>query len=56
MTVHAAVFLQVVVGKRFLVPVLNAPLFDLQFVPYFIVGFYQAIGDVWIYAVGSNGP
>ena len=48
MTVHTAVFLQIVVGENLLLPILYAALLNLYHVPYFVIGFYQSVGEISI--------
>ena len=45
MAVHAAVFLQAVVGEHGLVEVFNAALLQLDVVPNLVVGFDEAVGE-----------
>lgn len=46
MTVHAAVLLQIVVGEYLLLPVLDAALLNLDFIPYLVIGLYESVGEV----------
>ena len=56
MTVHTAVFLQIVVGENFLLPILYAALLNLYLVPYFVIGFYQSVGEISIQTVAHYLP
>ena len=56
MAVHAAVLLQIVVGQRILVEVLNAALFYLQSVPYRVAWLYQSVGKIAVDAVAHHIP
>ena len=48
MAVHALVVSVEIVAEGFFVEILDAALFDLQTVPYLVVGLYQAIGQIWV--------